>query len=511
VWPFSRRKVSANVPEREGAWKPRGATFDDRVNRLVNATYDAAQTTDRNTNLWGSASGKSADAEATSSVRATIRNRCRYESRNNSYCRGMLDTRANDTVGKCPRLELLDEEAEAELTESDFHDWAKEVRLGEKLRLAMLQRGDSGEAFFEIVRDMKLQSPVKINLDLIEADRICGQIDYLSDPLYYDGIKYDSAGHVLSYDVLDYHPGGNVAPITGFGSFRRVPANRILHFYRQTRPGLRRGVPDIAPALNLFAMIRRYSMAVLTAAETAAAVAWALVSKDANIQPVPVDPEQVIELPGGSGLTIPAGWGLEQIKAEQPTTSHREYIRGLLNEAARCLQMPLNVALADSSQYNYASGRLDHQVYHRSIEIDRYDIAVVLLSPLFRLWASEYRLATGRRISAETRHDWYFDGFEHVDPSKEASADDVRLKNHTLSYQRYYSRRGLDWRSEFDRIAEAQEYASEKGITLPAGGAAEAQEKPSPADDADDAEEVRDEQEEQGTVPPSAGAGQSAA
>jgi len=500
---MSRKKAAPAVQAKP--WTPSGKSFDERVRTLVRATYDAAQTTNRNENLWATATGRSADSEASPAVRATIRNRCRYEARNNSYCRGMLDTRANDTIGKSPRLELLIDNFDAAgAAEFFFQEWAKEIRLGEKLRLAMLQRGESGEAFLEIIGNQSLRSPIKLDVQLIEADRITGQMGGYVNPLYCDGILYDMNGNPVSYDVLDYHPGSGVTPLTGFGSYRQVPAARMLHFYRATRPGQRRGVPDIAPALNLFGMIRRYSMAVLTAAESAAAVAWALVSQSPDVPSVPVDPEQVIDLVAGAGLTMPAGWKMEQIKAEHPTTTHSEYIRQLINEAARCLQMPLNVAMADSSRYNYASGRLDHQVYHRSIEIDRYDLGVTVLSPLFREWAREYRMANLGTIDETTAHEWYFDGFEHVDPGKEANADDTRLKNGTLTYRAYFSRRGQDWRTAFDQRAEEQSYAKKKGIQL------QAEPKPAapppgggkPADGDEDEDEDEDDEE---TTPPNSG------
>jgi capsid protein len=251
----------------------------------------------------------------------------------------------------------------------------------------------------------------------------------------------------------------------------------MLHFYRQTRPEQRRGVPDIAPALNLFGQLRRFTLAVLSAAEAAANAAWVIVSKGRDVEPVSIDPMDTINLEHGSGLTLPAGWGVEQIDAKQPTTTYAEFKRQILNEIARCLNMPLNVALADSSQYNYASGRLDHQTYFRCIEVDRYDLGVKVLSPIYRAWDEEYRRTAGAVLSigspiAADQHEWYFDGFEHVDPGKEASAKGEDLRNLNTSYQEVYGRKGLDWRKAFRDIAEARKYAEELGIPLPAAAPA---------------------------------------
>ena len=41
--------------------------------------------------------------------------------------------------------------------------------------------------------------------------------------------------------------------------------------------------------------------------------------------------------------------------------------------------MPFNVAAGNSSGYNYASGRLDHQTYYRAIRIDQAHLARTVL------------------------------------------------------------------------------------------------------------------------------------
>jgi capsid protein len=404
-----------------------------------------------------------------------------------------------------PRLQILaDDPAYTEDKERVFQEWVREVRLGEKCRLAMIGRGESGEAFLELVDDSGLRSPVKLNLVLIEPDRVTGQIERTGDPLYFDGILYDDNGNPVSYDVLNYHPGGPVVPVTGFGSYRQVPAARMLHFYRQTRPEQRRGVPDIAPALNLFGQLRRFTLAVLSAAEAAANASWLLVSQGRDVEPVDIDPMDTINLEHGSGMTLPAGWDMKQIDAKQPATTYAEFKRQILNEIARCLNMPLNVALADSSQYNYASGRLDHQTYFRCIEVDRYDLGVKVLSPIYRAWDDEYRRTAGAVISTGSpaeadAHEWYFDGFEHVDPNKEASAKGEDLKNLADTYQNIYGRKGIDWRKAFRDIAEARKFAKELDIPLPAAAPAQ------PAAPAADEDQQGDNADEQ---PPAAAPGQ---
>lgn len=90
----------------------------------------------------------------------------------------------------------------------------------------------------------------------------------MDDDSAVDGVSYDMWGNPTSYRVLKYHP-GDAGYSTGDEAVH-VPAEFMLHIYRQDRPGLHRGIPELAAALPLFAQLRRYNLAVLSAAEAAA-------------------------------------------------------------------------------------------------------------------------------------------------------------------------------------------------------------------------------------------------
>ena len=69
-----------------------------------------------------------------------------------------------------------------------------------------------------------------------------------------------------------------------------------------------------------------------------------------------------------------------QVEPKQPTTTYAEFKKEILNEIARCLNMPFNIAAGNSSGYNYASGRLDHQTYFKSIRVDQAFMAGIARS-----------------------------------------------------------------------------------------------------------------------------------
>jgi len=439
----------------------------------LRARYDAAATTEENRRHWANADGLSADAAASPEVRRLLRNRARYEVANNSYAKGIVLTLANDVIGTGPRLQMLTEVPEVnQRIECEFGRWAKTVRLAEKLRTLRMARATDGEAFAILGSNPKLPSAVKLDLRLIEADQVTTPDLSILDPYAIDGIVLDAWGNPVEYHVLKAHP-GDTRVAAGLGlSYDRVPADAVIHYFRVDRPGQSRGIPDLTPALPLFAQLRRYTLAVLGAAETAADFAGILYT-DAppDGQTESVEPLDAIELEARSLLTMPGGWKMSQVQAEQPSTTYSEFKKELLNEIARCLNMPFNVAAANSSAYNYASGRMDHQTYFKSIRVEQDHIADVVLDRILRAWIGEAVLIEGllpqpaRLRDAEFPHQWFWDGHEHVDPAKEATAQAVRLASHTTTLAAEYARVGRDWESELRQRAKEAALMAELGLT----------------------------------------------
>jgi lambda family phage portal protein len=463
-------------------FSPRAARpTSGRALRPLRARYDAAATNPDNRRHWANADGLSANAANSPEVRRVLRNRARYEVANNSYARGIVLTLAHDVVGTGPRLQLLTSNADANnRIEHEFQRWAKAVGLAEKLRTLRMARAQDGEAFAILTSNPKLPTRVKLDLRLVEADQVATPD---LDPLRagaIDGIVFDESGNPVEYHVLREHPGDGRLVMGALHEYDRIPAEAVLHWYRVDRPGQARGIPDIMPALPLFAQLRRFTLAVLAAAETAADFAGILYTDaPANGEADAAEPFEPIELEKRALLTMPGGWKMSQLEAEQPATTYAEFKREILNEIARCLNMPANVARADSSGYNYASGRLDHQTYFKAIRVEQSHLEGVVLDRILAAWLDEAALIPGLLPDGlppitEWEHQWFWDGHEHVDPQKEATAQATRLASHTTTLADEYARRGLDWEAQLRQRAKELALLAELGITSPAPAANDA-------------------------------------
>ena len=475
----------------------------------IRAKFDAASTTEESLRHWRGADNLSADAELLPGIRRTVVSRSRFEVANNGFLGGILQTLADDTVGTGPRLQLYfddpaydidrdDEKERAKLQRREirFRKYSRQIKLAAKLRLARLAKARDGEVFFQKVVNPKISGVNKIDLVLYETEQVGSNTlkdveDYWKTgvPKEVDGILFDRNGNPTQYRFWRIHPGA----INGIGSltdFYLVPADAVIHYANFTRPGQHRGFPEIAGGLTVFNDLRRYANAVVSAAETAAVISLILetdtipdaedydLSDEINDEGKRVRQIQftdVVPIAKNAGVALAEGWKAHQLKAEQPTSTYTAFVDAKLNEAARALSMPFNVAKGNSSGYNYASGRLDHQVYHRKIIIERREIEETILDNLFESWEEIDRMCFPEDYDFEFSidHTWMWDGFQHVDPAKEASAQASRLASGTSTLQEECAASGKDYEVVLRQLGHEEKLKKRYGLSAaaPAPGA----------------------------------------
>lgn len=456
------RKGGAQAPARE---------------RATRATFDAAATTAENARHWTHTDALSARRANSLAVRKVLRERARYEVDNNSYAEGIVDSVANNLVGRGRRLRVTTaDEAVNRQVEEAFDAWAKRVRLSAKLRTMARAKKVDGEAFGILVNNPALPG-VQLDFRPLECDQVTDLwVDPL-DPLAVDGLRFDEAGNVAEYHVLKYHPGdwfGSVMDV------KRLPAADVVHWFKRRRPGQARGVPEITPALHLFAQHRRFTMATLSAAETAAMFAALLESQaPADQGESQVDPFEALEIERGMAVQLPAGMTAKQMTAEHPSTTYEMFEWCLIRQICRCLHLPLAIALGDSSKSNFASARLDHLLYWEAVDTEREDCERDVLEPVFAAWYAEARLVPGLlpeglpARAGDLPHAWSWPARPVIDPIAEAQSDEVRLRSGTTTQAELAGGRGEDWRDRIRQQAKEEAYrtAVRKEMGLPPAAA----------------------------------------
>ena len=125
--------------------------------------------------------------------------------------------------------------------------------------------------------------------------------------------------------------------------------------------------------------------------------------------------------------------------------------------------------LGDSSNYNYASGRLDHQTFFKNIRNEQSHCEKIVLFPLLEKWYWEgiriglFREYQAPNISSQYAR-FYWDGIEHVDPLKEANAASKRIEANVTNLSIECAKIGQDWEDVLVQRAREQQRMKELGL-----------------------------------------------
>lgn len=439
------------------------ALQNSHTRNQVKARYDAAGSSDEFKNYWAASDSLDADSANSRNVREHLVKRSRYDTWNNGYSDGIAQTYATDLIGRGPALRMqTGSERFNRMVEMAWHSWCKKIQFRRKLWTMAHAKHVDGESIGILRRNSKLKHRVKLDLVLHETEQV--QTPYLpyGKPGYIDGIEFDAFGNATFYDVLEHHPGSNQVYNRNYQVPEKVPARFVAHWFKLRRPGQHRGIPECTSTLNVGAASRRWREAVLAAAENIADFSLFIKTQFEPDEMDSVAAMSTLDIQKRMMTALPQGYDAFQPKAEQPTATHADFSKSLINEQARPKSMPYNKAACDSSSYNYASGRLDHQTYYGQLDVDRDDCNDLVLDPIFTVWF-EYAVVAYGWLGGDPAainmdgvlHEWDWPKHQVADIEAEASATDKRLKNGTASLASVHSDCGMDYEDELTKTAIA--------------------------------------------------------
>lgn len=446
----------------------------------LRAGYDAAQTTTENRKLWQDTDALGPVAALTPAVRRTLRDRARYEAANNCYMAGVVRTVVGDTVGTGPRLQMLSGDAKLDAeVESLWRLWAAAADWPLTARVLVGVECLVGECF-GVFRDSKrlarLGLPVTLDVKLIEPEQVASPFGAAALLASDDGIVTDADGDPTHYQILKAHPGESFALNSAAD---KVDAANVIHWFQPTRPGQLRGVSGLVPALPIFAQLRRFSMATLTAAEVAAMLAGVLESQlapETDNGAYPLQSEEswfdTFDLVRGMLLTLPPGTKANQFKPEQPTTNYEMFVSAKLREIGRCINMPFGKVAGDHSRYNYSSARMDDAPYWSDRDIHRQGLEAKVFDPVLYKWFEFAKFAIPALLRYDggwwqVKHAWQYPARPVSDPVKDATGDELNLTNGTDDLESIAAREGTTAAALLDARARVRDLYVARNLPLP--------------------------------------------
>ncbi len=243
----------------------------------------------------------------------------------------------------------------------------------------------------------------------------------------------------------------------------------IYHEYRRREVGQVRGIPILSGCLQVLADLRDLDVQTLDAVRAAAdhcAVAYTELPEAGYVavnESVPFKRRRITHMP--------PGWKVTQLSPAHPGPQYIDFRRERLRELGRAVAMPLMTILLDASEHNYSSARMDGQNYQRALRRWQNRIERKVLNR-FIYTALQEAEAIGliRPRPGRIRASWLWDPVPHVDPAKEANADETLMANYQLDPYTAASKSNRDFEQIARRWARANKMLA--SLALPPVGAA---------------------------------------
>lgn len=394
-------------------------------------------------------------ASANPLFRKKIRQVSSDEDEENSYYTGILNTIAEHCVGSVPLIlgnhDLPDVN---DAIEDKWMEWAINNSIGVAIR--QIRRGAARTGLGIGIPYKIANDPIGFSIKTISSLRLTNPRNMDWDARIYDGIEYDENWDIKKIFVKE---DGVLDPV-------EYEAKDILLWFKRTTEDMQVGMPECGPAFCLFPSIKRYMKAIVRGEEFRSCIPMA-VKLDPNVyrSEDSVDvPTDRFEYEPGFVPTLPPGTELTGIPLGNNSDDKTKFIYLIVAAAARCVQMPRNIALGDSADSNMATAAIDIQPWVNRVKIDRVDFQPVVRK-IFSMWyqrailVSNYLPITARMGFSYAIN--YDSTFEHPDPGKRANARATDLSSGATTLHRVYTEQGLNPRRELDREARTL------GITRP--------------------------------------------
>lgn len=410
-----------------------------------------------------------------------------------------LALRARPDVGV---LHISPDQAEAwrATTEREFRSWAENavacdqaatLNFYSQQALALRSSRESGDVFATLPMIERPSSAYALKINLIEADRVCNKDNATDREDLVSGVERDANGAPRAYHIARQHPGAlrNRLPrewdiVPAFGE--RTGRRNVIHLHRKLRPGQTRGIPHLAPVIELLKQISDYSAAELSAAVVSAMFTVFIETEsgqglDLSESGGPATGSERsgddVKLGAGAIIDLAKGEKASFANPNRPNSAADVFLQAMMRQLGVALELPYEV-LVKHFTASYSAARAALLEAWRYFRAARAWLAEMFCQPIYEAWLEEAVLRG--RIDAPGFLDdpalraawagaeWIGDGPGQIDPLKEVEAAqkriDASLSNHTIETMEL---RGMDWQEVNAQLG--RELAQRKALeTFPA-------------------------------------------
>jgi lambda family phage portal protein len=483
--------------------------FKIRAQMAMVGGYTAADRT-RRANQAGNRRETDADTAILPDLRL-LREESQHMLRNSAIAVGAVKTNITKVVGTGLKVKSqinrevlkLDEEAanlwerQAErefLLATDTREIDAERQLTFSLLqgLVLLKTLEDGDVFTNMPRFRRPGSPYSLKLQIVEAARIINQNGIADTSTLAAGVEKDGTGAPVAYWVCNQHPGGlrylknsklTWTRLPAFGKITGAP--QVLHHYDKTRPGQTRGVPYLAPVLEIIKQLGRYTDAEVMAAVVSGMLSVFITNESGDpSQTLPQNPDTLaanpaetgIEMGYGSIIGLQPGESVSSVNPGRPNPAFDPFVTALCRQIGVALEIPFEL-LVKHFTASYSAARAALLEAWAYFNRRRHWLVTSFCQPVYEAIITE-AVATGRLSAPGFFSDpvirkaylgtiWIGDAAGQIDPLKEINAAEKRMALNLTTHAEECSAMpygGADWESKFPQLVKEKRMLLEAGL-----------------------------------------------
>jgi lambda family phage portal protein len=311
-----------------------------------------------------------------------------------------------------------------------------------------------GESFVQLTENMDGPKLRIIQGGLVDATY---SVDSSAGNRIEQGIEFNSEGQRLAYHLTQDN-----------GSSLRVPADQMLHVFRQDYPGQVRGVSWLTPIISTLKDHGALNDALLIGAKISAMHAGFITDINGTGS-IPYEGQQsgnVLDsgLEPGTLKVLPSGMDIK-FNSPQQLLQTNEFSKLQLRAMAAGLGLPEFLLSGDMSQANYSSLRSALVSFRQRVEqVQWHTIIPQLLNPVWNRFALHQALQGNIETDEIVTPDWLPPSMPWVDPAKDAEAVASQIASGLMSRRQAVAALGYDIEKLDAEIAA--DLAREKSLGL---------------------------------------------
>jgi hypothetical protein len=383
----------------------------------------------------------------------------------NPYYKAVITKLANHVVGPTPTIiGLAENEEENNILEESHRAWCVANGIGNSYRNLRTMAALTG---IGLMLKHKKENfgifPIQTAYKVFGADSLRTPYNATPEDRIVAGIEYDKDWNIVKFHFIKDDLKND--PYLYQYETSEYSVKDVIYWAQGYETGRLNPVPECAQAFTIYPYIRRLLEAAVQGEEFRTSFPMA-VELDATIYGPSAErdnaPKGILKYKPNLIPTLPVGSKLVGVPGSGSSSADKDkMLRTMASAAALCVEMPANLAIADSSNSNMASAQVDIQPWKNKCEIDRFDMEPCFRRSFIDFWTAATLVSdlVPRRARARYPnfypHMYLYNGlFQHPDPLKNATARQVDLISGTKTLNAIYAEMGLNPKRQL--LAEAK-------------------------------------------------------